>query len=75
MNILQIKIGNYYESDYSDFLFHTNRPVRDFYDENFNLTEWFVSWLANNKPAILEAIKNDRLDEINFYHDDSIEII
>ena len=52
MNILTIKTGNYYDSDYSEYIFRTNRSKREFYDENFNLTEWFLTWLRKNHTII-----------------------
>ena len=39
MNILKLIIGNYYDSDYSEFIFKTKLSKKDFYDGNFNLTE------------------------------------
>ena len=76
MNILTIKTGNYYDSDYSEYIFRTNRSKREFYDENFNLTEWFLTWLRKNHTIIYNEYFCDRKNfEVDYYHEDSIELI
>ena len=75
MNIIKLIIGNYYDSDYSEFIFKTKLLKRDFYDDNFNLTEKFENWLAKNNPWILEQINNCRMDEICWFADESLDEI
>ena len=75
MNILKLTIGNYYDNDYSEFIFKTKLLKRDFYDDNFNLTEKFENWLDKNNPWILEQINNCRMDEICWFADESLDEI
>ncbi len=75
MNILKLTIGNYYDSDYSEFIFKTKLLKRDFYDDNFNLTEKFENWLAQNNPWILEQINNCRMMKFCWFADESLDEI
>ena len=75
MNILKIKIGDYSDDDYSEFIFKTNLPKKDFYDENFNLTEMFRRWLVKNNPWILAQVNLGRLTDIFWYAEESLDEI
>jgi len=76
MNIVEIKTGQYYDSDYSEYHFKTNHPKRDIYDENFNLTTSFLDWLRRNHTIIYNEYICDRDNfEINYLHIDDIELI
>lgn len=75
MNILKLTIGNYYDNDYSEFIFKTKLLDKDFYDDNFNLTEKFKNWLNKNNPWILEQINNGRMDEIYWFSNESLDEI
>lgn len=75
MNILQIKIGNYYDSDYAEFIYHTNLSESDFYDCDFKLTKWFRNWLIEHNKWLLDQIDAGRLDDIFYYSNESIDVI
>jgi len=75
MNILKIKIGDYCDDDYSEFIFKTKLLKQDFYDENFNLTEMFRCWLAKNNPWILAQVNLGRLTDIFWYSEKSLDEI
>ena len=42
MNIIEIKTGNYYDSDYSEYHFKTTFNVRKIFDENLNHYQFLV---------------------------------
>ena len=76
MNIVEIKTGKYYDSDYSEYRFKTNHPRRDIYDDNFKLTPSFLDWLRRNHPTIYnEYICDPDNFEIIYLHFDDIELI
>lgn len=76
MNIVEIKTGNYYDSDYSEYHFKTNHPKREIYDENFNLTVNFLDWLRRNHTIIYNEYICDRNNfEIDYFYFDDIELI
>ncbi len=76
MNIVEIKTGQYYDPEYSEYHFKTNHPKRDIYDENFNLTNEFLTWLHVNYHNIYRAYFDDRDNfEINYLHIDDMTLI
>lgn len=76
MNIIEIKTGQFYDPEYSEYHFKTNQPKREFYDENFNLTQRFLKWLEKNHNFIYQSYIEDREHfEILYIHDDNIELI
>ena len=76
MNIVEIKTGKYYDSDYSEYRFKTNHPKREIYDENFKLTPSFLDWLRRNHPTIYNDYICDYDNfEIIYLHFDDIELI
>jgi len=76
MNIVEIKTGQYYDPEYSDYHFRTNHPKRDIYDENFNLTNEFQKWLVENYLDIYKSYITDRDNfEINYLHIDDMTLI
>jgi hypothetical protein len=76
MNIVEIKTGKYYDPDYSEYHFKTNRPKREIYDENFNLTTNFLDWLRRNHTTIYNEYICDRNNfEIDYFYFDDIEMI
>ena len=76
MNIVEIKTGQYYDPEYSEYHFKTNHPKRDIYDENFNLTNEFQKWLAENYQNIYKSYITDRDNfEIDYLHFDDITLI
>lgn len=76
MNIVEIKIGQYYDPEYSEYHFKTNHPKRDIYDENFNLTPNFLDWLRRNYTIIYnEYICNRDNFEIDYLHIDDMTLI
>ena len=76
MNIVEIKIGQYYNPEYSEYYFKTNHPKRDIYDENFNLTNEFQKWLAENYQNVYKSYITDRDNfEIDYLHIDDMTLI
>lgn len=76
MNIVEIKTGMYYNSDYSEYHFKTNHPKREIYDENFNLTNEFQKWLAENYQNVYKSYITDRDNfEIDYFHIDDMTLI
>ena len=76
MNIVEIKTGQYYDPEYSEYHFKTNHPKRDIYDENFNLTTNFLDWLRRNHTIIYnEYICNRDNFEIIYLHIDDMTLI
>lgn len=76
MNIVEIKTGQYYDPEYSEYHFKTNHPKRDIYDENFNLTNEFQKWLAENYQNIYKSYITDGDNfEINYLHIDDMILI
>ena len=76
MNIVEIKTGQYYDPEYSEYHFKTNHPKRDIYDENFNLTNEFQKWLAENYQNIYKSYITDRDNfEIDYLHIDDMTLI
>lgn len=76
MNIVEIKTGNNYDPEYSEYIFKTNRPRRDIYDENHKLTHNFLDWLRMNHPIIYNDYFYDRESfEVNYINRDDIELI
>ena len=76
MNIVEIKTGQYYDPEYSEYHFKTNHPKRDIYDENFNLTNEFQKWLAENYQNVYKSYITDRDNfEIDYLHIDDMDLI
>lgn len=76
MNIIEIKTGQYYDPEYSEYHFKTNHPKRDIYDENFNLTNEFQKWLAENYQNVYKSYITDRDNfEIDYLHIDDMTLI
>ena len=76
MNIVEIKTGQYYDAEYSEYHFKTNHPKRDIYDENFNLTNEFQKWLAENYQNVYKSYITDRDNfEIDYLHIDDMTLI
>jgi hypothetical protein len=76
MNIVEIKTGQYYDPEYSEYHFKTNHPKRDIYDENFNLTNEFQKWLVENYLNIYKSYITDRDNfEIDYLHIDDMTLI
>ena len=76
MNIVEIKTGQYYDPEYSEYHFKTNHPKRDIYDENFNLTNKFQKWLAENYQNVYKSYITDRNNfEIDYFHIDDMDLI
>ena len=76
MNIIEIKTGQYYDPEYSEYHFKTNHPKRDIYDENFNLTNEFQKWLAENYQNVYKSYITDRDNfEIDYLHIDDMSLI
>ena len=76
MNIVEIKTGQYYDPEYSEYHFKTNHPKRDIYDENFNLTNEFQKWLAENYQNVYKSYITDRDNfEIDYLHIDDMSLI
>ena len=76
MNIVEIKTGQYYDPGYSEYHFKTNHPKRDIYDENFNLTNEFQKWLAENYQNVYKSYITDRDNfEIDYLHIDDMDLI
>ena len=76
MNIVEIKTGQYYDPEYSEYHFKTNHPKRDIYDENFNLTNEFQKWLAENYQNVYKSYITDRDNfEIDYLHIDDMNLI
>ena len=76
MNIVEIKTGQYYDPEYSEYHFKTNHPKRDIYDENFNLTNKFQKWLAENYQNVYKSYITDRDNfEIDYLHVDDMDLI
>ncbi len=76
MNIVEIKTGQYYDPEYSEYHFKTNHPKRDIYDENFNLTNEFQKWLAENYQNIYKSYITDRDNfEIDYLYTEDMKLI
>ena len=76
MNIVLIHTGQYYDPEYSEYHFKTNHPKRDIYDENFNLTNEFQKWLAENYQNVYKSYITDRDNfEIDYLHIDDMDLI
>ena len=76
MNIVEIKTGQYYDPEYSEYHFKTNHPKIDIYDENFNLTNEFQKWLAENYQNVYKSYITDRDNfEIDYLHVDDMTLI
>jgi hypothetical protein len=76
MNIVEIKTGQYYDPEYSEYHFKTNHPKRDIYDENFNLTNEFQKWLAKNYQNVYRSYITDRDNfEVDYFHIDDMDLI
>ena len=76
MNIIEIKTGQYYDPEYSEYHFMTNHPRSEIYDDNFNLTHKFLMWLEKNQNFIYQSYIEDRENfEILYIHTDDLEIV
>ena len=75
MNIITIKTGQFYDTDYSEYLFKTNLDVRKIFDGNLNMTEEFIGFLKeNNYNHLLQQYNENReYFEIDFYYEDNID--
>lgn len=75
MNIITIKTGQFYDTDYSEYLFKTNLDVRKIFDGNLNMTEEFIGFLKeNNYNHLLQQYnENRKYFEIDFYYEDNID--
>jgi len=74
-NIIKITTGQYYDTDYSEYVFSTNLNRQDIYDCNLNLTDKFLNWLKefgyNN--IVKEYYDRRKYFEIDFYHANNID--
>lgn len=76
MNIVLIHTGQYYSPEYAEFLFKTDCLKRELYDENFNLTNEFQTWLAKNHIEIYRSYITDRENfDIIYVQSDNVETI
>ena len=75
MNIITIKTGQYYDPEYSEYLFKTNLDVRKIFDENLNMTEEFIGFLKENhyNHLLQQYNENREYFEIDFYYEDNID--
>ncbi len=75
MNIIAIKTGQFYDTDYSEYLFKTNLDVRKIFDENLNMTEEFIGFLKehNYNHLLQQYNENRKYFEIDFYYDNNID--
>ena len=73
MNLIVIKIGQYYDPEYSEFIFRTYKSKREIYDENFCLTQTFLNWLEKNYNQIYKCYTEDRdYFEIDYFDGNDI---
>ena len=76
MNIIEIKTGQYYDPEYSEYHFKTFYKKRDIYNDNFDLTPKFLNWLEINYKSIYKCYIEDREHfEIDFIDVDDLDII
>ena len=75
MNIILIKTGQYYDTDYSEYVFKTTKDRYDIFDENLNLTSKFIDFLNEyHYDHLLNQYYNNRqYFEIDFYYKDNID--
>ena len=75
MNIITIKTGQFYDSDYTEYIFKTILDVRKVFDENFNLTSSFLKFLEeyHYDNLLKQYNENREYFEIDFYYDDNID--
>lgn len=75
MNVILIKTGQYYDADYTEYVFKTTYEVRKIFDENLNLTQEFIEFLKNYHYDHLlnQYYNNHQYFEIDFYYDDNID--
>lgn len=75
MNIITIKTGQFYDTDYAEYLFKTNLDVRKIFDENLNMTQEFIDFLKehNYNHLLHQYNENRKYFEIDFYYEDNID--
>ena len=75
MNIITIKTGQFYDTDYSEYVFKTRLDKRKIFDENLNMTQEFIDFLKeyNYNHLLKQYNENREHFEIDFYYEDNID--
>ena len=75
MNVITIKTGQYYDTDYTEYVFKTLKDRREIFDENLNLTPLFIVFLKEYHYDVIlnQYYKNRQYFDIDFYYEDNID--
>ena len=75
MNIITIKTGQFYDTDYAEYVFKTLKDRREIFDENLNLTPLFIVFLKeyHYDNLLHQYYHNRQYFEIDFYYEDNID--
>jgi len=76
MNILIIKIGKYFETDYREYVFKTNLKHTEIYNSDLKFKPNFLKWLENNHyDYLIQGYNTCKYFDIDFYYDDNLNEI
>lgn len=75
MNIITIKTGDFYDNNYTEYLFKTTLDHHKIYDSNLNLTPEFINWLKeyHYDDIVNQYFNNHEYFEIDFWYDDNFD--
>lgn len=74
MNVITLKTGNFYDPEYSEYVFKTIFEKHKFFDDKFNLTPNFIKFLKDNHfdDFLTQYYENRDNFEIDFYNDNDL---
>lgn len=75
MNIITIKTGQFYDGDYTEYVFKILKDRCEIFDENLNLTPEFIKFLKEHHydNLLYQYDYNRQYFEIDFYYEDNID--
>ena len=75
MNIITIKTGQFYDTDYTEYVLKTLKDRREIFDENLNLTPLFIVFLKeyHYDHLLNQYYHNSQYFEIDFYYEANID--
>lgn len=75
MNIITIKVGQFYDPEYCEYLFKTNRSHNQIFDDTNNLTPAFINWLKeyHYDNLLKQYNENRQYFEVDFWYEDNMD--
>lgn len=75
MNIVTIKVGQFYDLEYGEFLFKTSQSHNKFFNDEGKITPEFLNWLKeyHYDNIIKQWEEHPEYFEIDFWYEDNMD--